>query len=234
MVVIGGLLLVAAVLMVPSVFTAWRGWRAATATSAAIARPGDSVVAAGQAVPGLSGPLTAPLSGKACVWYQQETRRHVVRRARGGRERDVRVESVTTSESPFGVVDDDGRVVTVRPDGLRHADLFWVHREELPVEPDEQLGLDVGAAPQFGRRSLHYETTGLETLEWIVASDEPVVVAGRLGPDGHVSAPSRMPYVIRATTVDRVRRSRIRALAFAAGGTLAAALAGVALVAAGS
>lgn len=233
MVVIGGLLLLAAVLIAPSMYTAWRDWRAATAVSAATAQPGNQVVAAGRTIPGAGGLLVAPLSGRECVWYQQETRRHLSRAVRSGAERDVRVESVTTSDRPFGVTDDHGRVVMVDPEGLRQADLVWAHRDERTAGPHERTDPRAGPSRPMSRRALRYETTGFENLEWIVAPDADVVVAGMLAPDGQVTAPSRGRFVVRLATLADVRRRRVRVLALAVGGTLAAAVLGLGLTVAG-
>lgn len=234
MVVIGGFLLILAVLIAPSVYTAWRDWQAATAIEAATARPGQTVVAAGRAVAGARGLLTAPLSGRPCVWYQQETRRHLQRPVRSGTERDVRVDSVTTSERSFGVTDDQGRVVMIQPENLRQADLLWAHREERVAEAHERLDQGAPTVRAFGRRAIPYETTAIETLEWIVAPDENVVVGGMLAPDGQVTAPRRGPYVIRTSTRAEIRRRRARVLALTVFGTLATAVLGLALTIAGT
>lgn len=233
MLVIGGLLFLVAVLVAPSIYTSWRDWRAAHAVPAATARPHQAVVASGVVVPGPGGVLSAPLSGRPCVWNQQETRRHLRRPTRSGIERDVQVESVTTSDRQFGVTDDHGRVVMIAPDGLRQKDLLWAHREERDATPQERVQPGTGRTLPSRPRTTPYETTGYETLEWIVEQGQSVVISGVLAPDGQVTAPRRGTYVIRTADLADVQRRRTRVLVFAVVGTVVLAGLGLVLTLAG-
>lgn len=233
MVAIGSFLLVAAMLIAPSVYTAWRDWRAANAVSAATGRPGQQVVAAGRAVTGGRGVVTAPLSQQDCLWYQQETRRHVQRPGRSGAERDMRVEEIITSDHSFGIADPEGRVVMVQPDELRQGELLWAHREERSAQSHERFATTTDRDGRTRRRAIPYETTGYETVEWIVAPDADVVVTGVLAPDGQLASPRRGPYLVRTTTLAAIRRRRARALALITGSTVVCAALGLAFTFAG-
>jgi hypothetical protein len=136
----------------------------------------------GRAVAGPAGPVTAPLSGRSCVWYAVVVRERY-RAWRPGPLGPTKVERhVTLAEHTSGPLHVTGDTATVRVDP-RGADLDLgepefselVPRGENDAELATRLAKLLGTPPRPRHRD---RTLGLVVEEWVIAADDPMHVVG--------------------------------------------------------
>lgn len=134
------------------------------------------VECAGRAAPGPGGPVSAPFSTRACVWYRSTITEHYWdtehRRDSDGRTRTERVRrqrevSDDRAEAPFALTDDSGTVL-VDP---RKARMDQPERvlNEFHDRPREGFLKELISGDR---------TIGYEHEEWIIAADTPLYVNG--------------------------------------------------------
>lgn len=130
----------------------------------------------GGAVAGPGGPLTAPLSERACVWHRSrvtehywdtETHRDSQGRTTSNRVRRTREVSDSASTAVFGVADDSG-AVGVDPRGAR-MDQPEQALDQFQERPREGFFKEL----VFGSR-----TIGFQHEEWLIAEGTPLYVNG--------------------------------------------------------
>lgn len=182
----------------------------------------------GQAVAGPRGPLTAPISGRPCVWYHVTVTKAWGRW--GGDGRSQRGEKVLFSEGgswPFALRDEAGQVLVEPDETMMHGVTRSARRNSDKADPRFKLP---NAA--LGKK--------YEYREWLIPQGQPLHVVGRAGRDpetgasrvsarrgfGSGTTPGGRLFLISALT-DAQRAWRVRLL-FASGLALVAAGAAVA------
>lgn len=161
----------------------------------------------GRAVAGEAGPMTAPLSGRSCVWYLVVVRERY-RAWRPGPFGPTTVRRhVKVAEHTSGPLHITGETVAVRVD-TRGADLDLGEPEfaefvERGERLDERLITLFGAQPRPRHRD---RTLGLLIEEWVVAAADPLYVVGQvrteLG-DLVIRRSATHPLIVARATADR-------------------------------
>jgi hypothetical protein len=148
------------------------------------ATAGSSREVTGRAVASPAGPVTAPLSGRSCVWYAVVVRERYYT-LRPGPLGPAKVERhVTVAEHTSGPLHVTGDAATVRVDP-HGADLDlgepefaeFVERGETNAELAARLATLLGTPPRPRHRD---RTLGLVVEEWVVAADDPLYVVGQV------------------------------------------------------
>ncbi|CAL9515550.1 hypothetical protein SUDANB121_03748 [Nocardiopsis dassonvillei] len=194
--VIGSVLLVAALVLLPLAALALRRWRrqlglARLEPSALAARGGQRVTLTGIAAPGPAGTASSSgLAGVECVWHGHEVLRHYLPLQQEGAVQERTCDSIADygSEELFGLVA-DGRPL----DGER----IFVDPRDAPRPRDAELCLQrVVARPQPGVASpaddllprvrgrisgvFRGETIEFEYREWVIRPGARLRVTGEL------------------------------------------------------
>ena len=245
--IIGGVLLVAAVIAVAFAVHTKRRWHAmvGTETSTVAQLAGDLATVhqlggatfnrvcevSGPVEAGPDGELRSELAKLPCVWYRYEVRRrywHTSTDSEGRTTRSQRTESVAelASAQPFRLADGTGSVL-VRPDGLA------IDRAERVVdrfEPDQTTESVSFLGIQLNTRS---DTIGYEHEEWIVRPGTRLYVLGEAtghGGDLTIGKPAQGVHIISTRSEDQLRGSAQRTQRILMWSGLAAAVIGVTLL----
>lgn len=214
--VIGSVLLVAALVLLPLTVMVMRRWLrqrnlSLLRPSALRAREGSRVTLVGAAAPGPEGVLGSGLAGVECVWHGHEVLRHYRPLNRGDGDTAVRERACDSiadygSEELFGLVAegrvDDGDRIYVDPAGSEpaNAELCLKRLVGRPQQGAAPAGDDLLSRVR-GRISgvFRGETIEFEYREWVIRPGARVRVTGVLRErDGRVvvSAPENGPLTI--------------------------------------
>lgn len=197
-------------------------WRAREA-------PGAAVSVEGVAGEGPGGPLTAPLSGRECVWHrvveiERRTHRRTGRRRPSGPRTEVREHVIRdeASAAPFALSDDRGACL-VLPEGADVRDLDPVvdRHDEATSRPEDLRRVGVG------RLSVEVDTGNLRgtvTREYVIEAGRRLSAAGAAVAGEHggaVGRPDEGAFIISTRPMTEVagaaRRGTVRSLAVGAG-----------------
>ncbi|MFD6096863.1 GIDE domain-containing protein [Nocardiopsis flavescens] len=193
--VIGSVLLVAALVLLPLAALALRRWRrqlglARLEPASLAAREGRRVTLTGVAAPGPAGSVSSGLAGVECVWQGHEVLRHYLPLQQEGAVQERTCDSI----ADYGSEDLFGLVAQGRPlDGER----IFVDPAGAPRPKDAELCLQrVVGRPQPGVASpaddllprvrgrisgvFRGETIEFEYREWVIRPGAPVRVTGEL------------------------------------------------------
>ncbi|MEZ5102450.1 MAG: GIDE domain-containing protein [Thermoleophilia bacterium] len=184
--------------------------------------PGMRVEVTGLTAPGPDGRLTGPFSGAPCVWYRAVVYERTASEERGPNGTIRRVErlqqmSEEVSTAPFAVVDATGSI-EVDPAGAEVDDPVASHDRFEPAPPGGAL-------------------LGVLRREWLVPPDRQVYVLGGVRAEGAAArlGAARDGDLLLSLRAERelVSRTRLGGRVLA-GGAIALAVAGIALVVVGA
>lgn len=198
--------------------------------------PGMRVSVAGRSAPGGDAPLSAPASGRPCVWYQltvSERRREVDRDSEGRRTtREVeRVVSRERSPDPIAVVDETGRVLVEPADAKIDRTTETMNRLDPP--PGGGGGGSLSIGPFTVNLGSGDDLVGVRRKEEIIAPDDDLyVLGGAYARDGEgvIRKPREGMFVISTRSADELASGARTGMRWFAGGAGVLALAGVVLV----
>nr|WP_221442236.1 E3 ubiquitin ligase family protein [Nocardiopsis algeriensis] len=250
---IGWVLLAAAVVLLPLALLALRRWRRqrglALLRPAELARhAGRRVTLTGVAAPGPGGTVASGLAGVDCVWHGHEVLRHYMPLGKEGTVRERTCDSIADygSEELFGLVapgqSPDGARVLVDPGDTRPGDAeLCLQRVVGRPQPGVASPADDLLPRVRGRISgvFRGETIEFEYREWVIRPGVRVRVTGTLRVrDGHVvmTASEGGKLLVEHDAADRPRRDsprRVEAVALTAAALLCAAAGAVLLLLAG-
>ncbi|MGI5230915.1 GIDE domain-containing protein [Actinoallomurus sp. CA-142502] len=157
----------------------------------------------GAATPGPHGPVTAPFSGRECVWYHAKVSvRYEHHEYRDGRRRTTTRERTVHDETcpvPFGVKDATGQIL-VRHEG---ASVDGAHQSVQRFEPAGQnvnlFGLNI--------RVNFSDVKGHRYEEWIVPPGQPMYVLGAAGVENRqltMRSPDGSPFIISTRSEEQL------------------------------
>jgi E3 Ubiquitin ligase len=200
---------------------------------------------AGQAQPGPSGPLTAPISGRPCVWYRATVTHRSWRNVRTGSGENRRTErreendvvSDEISQSPL-VIDDGSGQVLVDPRGadIDHPEVSFDRFE--PHTGDEHGGTEISAFGITVRTGSDGGTLGFHRREQVIRPGRVLYVLGEARDASgtlELGKPAEKGrFLISARSEEELTASAGTTASIAQAVAAVAGIAGVALVAIGA
>ncbi|MEU3017203.1 MULTISPECIES: GIDE domain-containing protein [unclassified Nocardiopsis] len=140
-------------------------------------RSGTAIVVDGNAVPGVSGPLTAPYSGAGCVWYRTEVWEHRPdERSRYARLRTTLV-AAEQSDAPFRLQDRTGRAWCY-PRGAVADGVARTHDSFVADSLEEGAPGCRVAGGEPGAAGYEHSAAGRSYREWSVPPGTRLLVSG--------------------------------------------------------
>lgn len=197
--------------------------------------PGMRVAVVGRTARADGGALTAPASGRPCVWYRvvvSERYRRTQRDKDGNTSTSIEERVVSDERSPdrIALTDATGQIAIEPGDG----------KIDRPLEVHnrvEQAGARAGMNVSIGRISLNLSSAddlvGVRTREEIIPTDTDLyVLGGAFARDGQgvIDKPNSGLFIISTRSGDDLARRARNGARWFTGGAAAATVAGIVLV----